>query len=138
MTALHLAAGEGYEGHEEVVALLLENGAHTNRKDDHGRTPLMRACVIGHLGVVKMLVQHMGVQGLDKEDEDAWTTLHYAAAWGHPEVVKWLLLAGADATIRDNEGLTPRAVAELRHDRDISDEGDARCVALFQVRPMTC
>jgi ankyrin repeat protein len=133
-TALHYAAEYGYE---EVVALLLDKGVHANSRDHHGNTPLMLACENGYLGVVKMLVQHMGGQGLDDGDDRRWTAMHYAVYWGHSEVWSDLLLAGADPSVTDNEGRTPRAIAEENHFIEGVREGRARCVTVFQVRPLT-
>jgi ankyrin repeat protein len=134
-TPLHYAAGRGYE---ELVALLLSKGAHANSRDRRGMTPCMWASDNGHLGVVKMLAQHMGGQGLEERSEDGCTALHCAAYWGREEVVRFLLLAGADPTITDNEGTTPRAITEQNHHIEIVREGRARCVAVLQVRPLTC
>jgi ankyrin repeat protein len=135
-TALHYAARRGYE---EVVVLLLREGAQANTRDNDGMTPLMWACVNGHLGVVKMLVQHMGGQGLDNGDDTRWRELHFAAYWGHEEVVRFLLLAGADPTITDSRGSTPRALAEQNDYHQWIREARARCVAVFQVRrPLAC
>jgi ankyrin repeat protein len=135
-TALHMAAEQGTE---EIVALLLNKGAHANSSNQYGETPLMRACGHDHLGVVKMLVQHLQGQGLNGSDTIlTLTALHWAANGGHDEVVRFLLLAGADPTIRDNEGRTPRALAEENDDDERSRQRRARCVAVFQVRPLTC
>jgi ankyrin repeat protein len=134
-TALHHAAEKGYE---DMVALLLDKGAHANTRDACGIAPLMRACVKGRLGVVNMLVEHMGGQGLKDRSVLGFTALHYAAYWGHEEVVRFLLLAGADPTITDNEGRTPRALAERNQQIEIIGERCARCVAVFQVRLLTC
>jgi ankyrin repeat protein len=134
-TALQYAAGGG---HEEMLALLLRAGAHAVTRDEYGITPLMLASGNGHLGVVKMLVQHMPGQGLDERSTCGLTALHYAAFWGHEEVVRFLLLAGADPTITDNEGRTPRALAEENDNVLSSWAGRARSVAVFQVSPLTC
>jgi ankyrin repeat protein len=107
-TALHYAAGGG---HEEVVALLLTEGAHANVRDAWRRTPFMTACENGHLGVARVLVQHMGTQGLADRGGQGWTALHYAALGGHAEVLSYLLEQGADASIRNDAGRTPLIVA---------------------------
>jgi ankyrin repeat protein len=133
-TALHCAAeGEA----EEVVALLLDKGAHANSRDDDGFTPLMDACINDHLGMVKMLVQHMGGRGLGERSDLGSTALHYAAYEGYEEVVTFLLLAGADPTIMNYEGRSPRALVQDHHHREGVREGRAQCVAVFQVRPLT-
>jgi ankyrin repeat protein len=134
-TALYYAAEQGTE---EVVALLLNKGAHANIGNEYGATPLMRACVHGNLGVVKVLVQHIGRQGLDETSNSGWGVLHYAARCGHAEVVRCLFLAGADPTITENRGRTPRALAEQDHYDEGPRQGRARCVAVFQVRSRTC
>jgi serine/threonine-protein phosphatase 6 regulatory ankyrin repeat subunit B len=136
-TAMHYAATMG---HEEVLALLLEKGAQANTRNDSGMTPLMGACDNVHLGVVELLLQHMRGQGLDERNDNGWTALHYAACWGHEEVVRFLLLAGADPTITDNWGRTPRAIqiAEENRDMETIRERRARCVAVFEVRSLMC
>jgi ankyrin repeat protein len=122
-TALHLAASGG---HEELTAFLLSEGARANSRDDLEQTPLMWACTKGHLGVVRMLAQHMGEEGLKEQSREGKTPLHLAASNGHEKVVRNLLLAGADPTITDNKGRTPLALAERRE--------RAGCVTAFKVR----
>jgi ankyrin repeat protein len=51
-TALMRAA---FDGHKEVVELLLEKGADVNAKDKDGGTALMIAYVKGHKEIVKLL-----------------------------------------------------------------------------------
>jgi ankyrin repeat protein len=67
----------------------------------------------------------MGTQGLDERDNLGCTALHCAAQKGHKKVVKLLLLAGADPTIMNNEGRTPRGVAKTMKHRE--------CVQVFEV-----
>jgi ankyrin repeat protein len=123
-TVLHWAATEG---HEEVVALLVGMGAQANSKDAFSKTPLMWACEKGHRGVVCMLAQHMGEECLKEKDANGRTVLHWAVEKGYHEAVRFLLLAGADPTITDNEGRTPRALAEGEVER-------AECLAAVEVR----
>jgi ankyrin repeat protein len=112
ITALHCAA---QEGHAEAVDFLLKKGAHANIKNQYGMTPLMWACNNGHLGAAGMLVQHMGSKGFDESSDRGWTALHYAADEGHEEVVRLLLVAGADPSITGDMGRAPRALAEEIH-----------------------
>lgn len=42
-------------GHEAVVELLLDKGAHVKLKDKYGRTPLSYAAANGHEAVAKLL-----------------------------------------------------------------------------------
>jgi hypothetical protein len=140
ITALHLAVSQG---NEEVVAFLLQQGAQANRRTMNGHTPLMWAARHSDSVIMEMLVKHLGGQGLDDKDGTAeWTPLHNAADWGEQEAVRVLLLAGADPSIVDNEGRTPRAVAEEtveeedwmdEQEKEHREEGRAGCVAVFQV-----
>lgn len=111
-TALHGAAELGHEG---LTAFLLSKGAQADRKEKKGRTPLMLACDGNHLGVVRVLVEHMGGKGLEERNVDGYTALHCAVDnTCHADMVRFLLLAGADPTAVDNEGRTPRDLGVLR------------------------
>jgi ankyrin repeat protein len=140
-TALRYAAEAG---HGEVVAFLLGKGAQANTRDNDSATPLMSACDYRHLGVVRMLVQHTGGEGIDSRDRrNGWTALHGAAFWGYGEVVRFLLFAGADPTIMDKRGRTPHKLATPELDGYMKDDeewrdGRARCVAVFKVSEPTC
>ncbi|XP_014509520.1 E3 ubiquitin-protein ligase XBAT33-like isoform X5 [Vigna radiata var. radiata] len=50
---LHFAASKG---HNEIVALLLENGADVSSRNYCGQTTLMQACRYGHWEVVQTLL----------------------------------------------------------------------------------
>ena len=53
-TPLHLAA---WQGHVDIVRLLLDRGADVNARGDGGRTPLHYAAYWGHLDVVELLIE---------------------------------------------------------------------------------
>jgi ankyrin repeat protein len=121
-TALHFAV-QG--GHAEAAAWLLRNGAGASIRDRYGRAPLMEVCELGRLGALQILLQEVGEEGLRQRDVHGYTALHWAALMDYEEAVQALLLAGADPTIKDNGGGTPRAVAE--------GFGHGECVDVFEV-----
>jgi ankyrin repeat protein len=121
-TALH---GAAVSGDQEVVSMLLSSGADSSRKDRDGCSVLMHACHFGRLGMVQQLLQHMRGQGLNETDLIGDTALCYACKKGHVEIVRALLLAGADHTIAGPHRHTPRRQAE--------DKRHTECVALLEV-----
>jgi ankyrin repeat protein len=148
LTALHYAAMCGLE---ETATFLLGQGAQANSKDKKGITTLMMACAKGGLGVVGLLLQHIGPEALQERDENGRVALHWACKKARGEVVRALLIGGADPTVTDNEGRTPRAIAEEEEEEEEEEEGEeeddeeggeekeekrsrAGCVAAFEVR----
>jgi cytohesin len=121
-TALHRAV---IGGHAEAAAWLLRNGAGASIRDENGMTPLMWIGEEGQLGALQIVLQEVGEQGLRERDVAGFTALHWAALNNQEEAVQALLLAGADPTIKDNEGGTPRALAD--------QIGHAECVDVFEV-----
>ncbi|KAL2550360.1 E3 ubiquitin-protein ligase [Forsythia ovata] len=86
---LHFAAAKG---HNEIVALLLENGADVNSRNYCGQTALMQACRYGHWEVVQtLLLFRCNVTRADYLS--GRTALHFAAVNGH---VRCLRLVVAD------------------------------------------
>jgi ankyrin repeat protein len=125
-------------GHEEIVAFLLSKGAQANSSRRGGVTPLMGACGTGSLGVVRLLVQHTGAQGLNARDTDrGWTALHWAASGGQEGVMRYLLLSGADPTIKDNEGKGPQ-LRRFNSLSRVSRERRASLEAVLEVRQKAC
>ena len=82
---------------------------------DKGYTQLHEACIKGDVTEVMRLVNvddHM----INAQDNAGSTPLHWACRLGHSDIVKTLMLAGADETITDIVWLTPAQVAEVyRH-----------------------
>jgi len=115
-------------GHLPVVKRLLAMGAGLGGRSTDGQlhNPLHAAAGAGQDHVVKFLLGHRDV-GVPKEgfaplihvdDTDAFTrtAMHLAAAGNHGEVVKLLLLNGADPTLPDICGLTPADIARGTRD----------------------
>jgi len=133
-TPLHVAASEG---HAEICRFLVEKGAHVNRSDRWGGSPLDDAHRHRHSDVITLLRQHGGKFGspsqannfitaasegdidevkalleygninLNEADYDKRTALHLAAGEGQSEIVELLCNAGADVNVQDRWGNRP-------------------------------
>jgi ankyrin repeat protein len=96
--------------------MLIDGGAALNVTNRPGCTPLHRACDRGREYIVRMLID--GGADLDVADRDGWTPLHQACRLvniptttkGHAaslEIIRTLILNGADTQARDNQGRLP-------------------------------
>jgi hypothetical protein len=74
-------------------------------------TPLLAAatcCILRpeyKAGVMELLLADGAA--VNVKDNRGWTPLHYAAFWGHDDLVELLLFYGADPDAIDNDGATP-------------------------------
>ena len=90
-TPLHLASALG---HEEIITLLIDNGADLNAKDEDGKTPLFYASSKGHKEIVEILINHgADVNAMDKNNNNV---LFQTVFSGHYDVVNILIKNGAD------------------------------------------
>jgi len=104
--ALHCAA---FNGHEAVVALLLEKGAALDIKDTQSYYPLHLSVSRGHVAITeKLLAAGANIEVLTSQNG---TPLHIAAASNHPDVLPVLIKRGANLEARDANELTPLAAA---------------------------
>ena len=87
--------------HQNIDALLdlVAKGAKVNERDEHRRTPLMRAAE-GNCAASTSALLGAGARINDRNDRGE-TALHAAAISGNVEVARVLLDRGADITIRD-------------------------------------
>lgn len=116
-TALMIACVKGHAG---IAGTLLDLGADPDRSDVYGWTPLMRSVESGRNEVVRLLLER-GLRGINARNEFGATALHFAVANDDAELVAWLLEAGADPRIEADGGITPRALADQRGYRKISE-----------------
>ncbi len=89
------------KGQEDVVRKLIDRGADVNKP---GWTPLHYASTNGHVGIMNLLLEHHAY--LDAESPNKTTPLMMAAFYGSSQAVKLLLEAGADPTLRNEQGLS--------------------------------
>lgn len=97
-TALMLAA---YKKNQPAVEALLAKGAEVNRP---GWTALHYAAAIGSNEIVQILLDNYAY--IDAESPNKTTPIMMAARGGHIMTVKLLLDQGADATLKNELGMT--------------------------------
>ena len=97
------------EGHREVVAYLLKQGADIEAKANLGFTPLLIASQNGNIEVVRLLI----TSGAEIEAKCylGFTPLLVACQEGHIEVVRLLISSDAEIEAKTNLGFTPLLVA---------------------------
>lgn len=110
-TALMIAA---YTANKQAVAALLTKDAAVNRS---GWTPLHYAAASGDDDIVKMLLDKAAIP--DAPSPNKTTPMMMAARGGHIYVVKTLLDAGADATLKNDAGMTAIDFARQSGNQDI-------------------
>jgi len=113
---IHVAAREG---HDDIVACLLAQGASVNQRDGRGRTALMLSATGGHAGLVELLVLHGA--GLEDADKESITPLTNAIIHGHCEIAQFLLSGGANVNAMDSSGRSPLDVAVYQGNSDMVD-----------------
>ncbi|MPT15727.1 MAG: ankyrin repeat domain-containing protein [Microbacterium sp.] len=107
----------GARGHDGILRMTLAHGADLRSTNRFGGTALIPASERGLLPTVEILLE----AGVDPDHINnlGWTALHEAIVLGdgsarYVEVVRALLDGGADATIRDGDGVLPVDLATDR------------------------
>mmetsp|Transcript_21062 Transcript_21062/g.35519 ORF Transcript_21062/g.35519 Transcript_21062/m.35519 type:complete len:241 (+) Transcript_21062:185-907(+) len=118
-TPLHMAARKGYT---EICDLLLANGADLEFKTIHGCTALYFAVLSAKVEMVEVLADGYCAD-VNTADVGNLTPLHIACEKGYADIVKSLLLLGADYKAVDIRGQTALDWAILRDHKD--------CIALI-------
>jgi ankyrin repeat protein len=109
-TPLMIAARQGYE---DIVRELLAAGANPHIVDWLMKaTPGHKAAYMGHPGVLRLLVEHGGLELDAQGPYNGYTALHDAIWHGHAEAAQVLLDAGARLDLKGQEGYTPLEMAK--------------------------
>ncbi|XP_052768700.1 E3 ubiquitin-protein ligase HECTD1-like isoform X1 [Mya arenaria] len=101
----------------------VDSGFEVNFMDDVGQTLLNWASAFGTQEMVEFLCE----RGADVNRGLRSSSLHYAACFGRPQIVKTLLRFGANPDLRDEDGKTP-----LDKARERSDEGHRDVIQILQ------
>jgi ankyrin repeat protein len=109
VTALIQAA---YYDQHAAVELLLEHGANPNLPGSDGYTPLMAAAFGGHLRILRTLLDR-DANAIDAVDRgDGGTAFHCACFTGNADCAVELARRGCDMTLRAENGMTGKEMAE--------------------------
>jgi uncharacterized protein len=104
------------KGHIELARKLIRRDADVNKP---GWTPLHYAATGGHLAIMDLLLEQHAF--IDAESPNGTTPLMMAAHYGTPAAVKLLLEAGADATMKNQLGLSAIDFANRVGRQDAAD-----------------
>jgi uncharacterized protein len=125
-TALMIAA---YKGNKAAVNALLNKEAEPNRP---GWTALHYAAAIGNNDIVQALLDKAAY--IDAESPNKTTPIMMAARAGHILTVKLLLDEGADATLKNDQGMTAIDFARRHEHNDIVEGLTYRLKKAGQIR----
>jgi uncharacterized protein len=107
------------KGHLELARALIRRGAEVNKP---GWTPLHYAASRPEpdsLDMVRLLLEHHAY--IDAESPNKTTPLMMAAMYGDRSVVRLLVEEGADASLRNEQGLTAVDFARRADRQDMAD-----------------
>lgn len=118
----------------EAIRQRIESGANVNETDDSGRSPLYIAVWSGNIELMAMLIKAGAKIDLTSISKDRVArALNEAINMNYPEVVKWLLAAGANVHGKDENGNTPLLLAAQCKVEDRIDAGVVRIDLIAQL-----
>lgn len=112
---LHVALENCQPG---TVAILIQNNANVDDADETGESPLHIACRKSSLECIINLV-HDGDAHINSQNKLGDTCLHYCAKTNQYEIASFLLESGADASIKNANGLIPLTLAKTKRKYEV-------------------
>ncbi len=106
-----------YEGHIEIVKLLLDLGADVAIGDNENSQPIHNAAVAGHTDVIELLSSRGA--DINAQDDNGNTPLLFALMFRHQETAQYLIGAGADINISNNDNVSPLHYSALREQLEL-------------------
>lgn len=89
-----------------MVQAWLNTGVNPDIVDSQGYTALQRAAIAGNLQLVKLLVQNRANLTALSNNQFGDLPIHLAVAYGHQNIVGWMLDNGVPVDIRNRLGAT--------------------------------
>jgi ankyrin repeat protein len=100
------------DGHQEIVAALLEAGADVNvTEPTFGAVPLHKATYNGHAEITRMLSQHPNIDLNFQGPTNGYTPLHDALWHGFDDCAQILVEADARLDLQGHDGKRPLDIA---------------------------
>lgn len=110
-----------YQGHTEIVRMLLEAGADVSAVDPSMKaTALHAAAYAGRTEAAKLLIKH-GIDVNKQGPVNGYTALHDAIWQNNVGTAKVIIEAGADLDLRSHDGETPLEFARSRRRTAIAE-----------------
>lgn len=91
---------------ERLERLMQRDSMKCYQQDDEGNTSLHLAVYEGNFDFISRLLVNVPRQFLNIQNDSEQTALHLAVLMNQPKIIRQLLLAGIDQTIRDANGNT--------------------------------
>ena len=107
------------KGRQDILKVLLENGAPTHDYGPHGDTPIHAATAKGSIDMISLLLEnganinqmmctpHVGHETDYSQQRMSWRPLHIACRQGKTRVADFLVQRGADLNAQAMSGATP-------------------------------
>ena len=103
---------------QEMLELLIENGADLFYSDDEGVSIFDFAVTYNNMYIIKLLLEK-GIDVNKTSRRSGFTALMAAVCYGRSDVVKLLLEAGADVQAVDSKGLSALDFAKKMHKKSM-------------------